>query len=143
MSTTKKKKKKINKKMKFQEVTRHFRGGLRVDIFSFLKILLISPYYNLPKNKYIPIELDIIILTCEVFGAKCVDKGIVHRQTATYPAGNLLCILQGIPCTPTLPPILRPSVLARCARCITHDSFLLRFLLLHSSHCHVFLPPRT
>ena len=36
----------------------------------------------------------------------------------------------------TLPPILRPSVLARCARCITRNSFLLRFQL-RSSHCPV------
>ena len=66
-----------------------------------------------------------------------MDKGTVHRHTAAYPADNPLCILQGVPYTPTLPPILRSSVLARCARCITHNSFLLRFLQLRSSHCPV------
>ena len=42
----------------------------------------------------------------------------------------------GVPHTPTLPPILHPSVLAQCARFIIRNSFLLRFLL-RSSHCPV------
>ena len=77
-------------------------------------------------------------LGCEVL-VQCVYKETVHRHTAAYPAGYLLCVLQGVPYTPTLPPTVRPSVLTRCARCKTHDSFLLRFLLLRSSHCHVIL----
>jgi len=31
----------------------------------------------------------------------CVDGGTVHIHKAAYPAGNPLCILHGIPYTPT------------------------------------------
>jgi len=55
----------------------------------------------------------------------------MHSRRANPP----LCTT-GVPHTPTLPPILRPSVLARCARCIIRNSFLLRFRL-RSSHCPV------